>query len=148
MKKKIANMILNVINWYPTSDDDDGTIMTKLTKESSLDYKEIEHDLIDDEDDKYDNNIVIIPTQNYSEWNRIRTGNPSGNPKWQKEKYSRKVKMKKKIANMILNVTNGYPKGDNDVSREYGTNRILKMIDRQKLSKKKRMPNQWPDHPT
>ena len=56
--------------------------------------------------------------------------------------------MKKKIASMISNVTNGHPTSDSDVSREHETNEILKMIDRQKLTKKKRVPNQWPDHPT
>ena len=56
--------------------------------------------------------------------------------------------MKKKIASMIVNVTNGYPTSDDDVSREYGAKGILKKIDRRKLTKKKRMPNQWPDHPT
>jgi len=43
--------------------DDDDTIMTKLTQESSLECKELECNLIDEEDDKYDSNIVIIPTQ-------------------------------------------------------------------------------------
>ena len=43
--------------------DDDDDIMTKLTQESPLEYKEIEWNLIDDEDDKYDNNIVIISIQ-------------------------------------------------------------------------------------
>ena len=56
--------------------------------------------------------------------------------------------MKKKITSMIVSVTNGYPTSDDDVSREYGTKGILKMIDRRKLTKKKRVPNQWPDHPT
>ena len=106
--------------------------------------------LIDEEDHKYDSNLVIIPTQVLF---RMKP-----NVKWknkrkrkqqeQNEKYSRKVKMKKKIANMILNVTNGYPTIDNDVRREHETKGILKMIDQQKLTKKKRMPNQWPDHPT
>ena len=68
--------------------------------------------------------------------------------KWQKEKYSRKVKMKKEITSMIVSVTNGYPTSDDDVSRESETKGILKMIDRRKLTKKKRVPNQWPDHPT
>ena len=58
------------------------------------------------------------------------------------------MKMKKKIANMILNVTNGYPTSDDGVSREHETKGTLKMIDRRKLTKEKRMPNQWPDHPT
>jgi len=37
--------------------------MTETTQESSLDDEELECNLIDDENDKYDNNIVIIPTQ-------------------------------------------------------------------------------------
>ena len=38
--------------------------MNELTQESSLEYEEIKCNLIDDEDDKkYDNNIVIIPIQ-------------------------------------------------------------------------------------
>merc|ERR1712238_465703 len=119
-------------------DDDDDTIMTKLTQKSSLECKELECNLIDEEDDKYDGNIVIIPTQVLF---RMKP-----NVKWkskrkrkqqeQKEKYSRKVKMKKKIANMISNVTNGYPTSDDDVSREHETKGILKMIDRRKLTKK------------
>ena len=56
--------------------------------------------------------------------------------------------MKKKIANMILGVTNGYPTSEDDVSREHEAKGILKMIDRRKLTKNKRVPNQWPDHPT
>ena len=55
--------------------------------------------------------------------------------------------MKKKIASMISNVTNKYPNSEDEVSREYETKGILKLIDRQKLTKKKRVPNQWPDHP-
>ena len=116
-----------------------------------MDNKELECHLIDDEDDKYANNIVIIPTQVLF---RMKL-----NVKWkskskskrkqqeQKEKYSRKVKIKKKIANMISNVTNGYPTSDDDVSREHETKGILKMIDQRKLTKKKRVPNKWPDHP-
>jgi len=67
--------------------------------------------------------------------------------KKQKEKYSRKEKMKKKIASMILNATNEYSSSEDDVSRENETKGILRMIDRQRLTKKKRAPNQWPDHP-
>ena len=59
----------------------------------------------------------------------------------------RKVQQEK-IASMISNVTNRYPTSDNDVSTEHETKGILRMIDRGKLTKKKRMPNQWPDHPT
>ena len=43
--------------------DDDDTVMTKTTQEYSLASEEIECNLINDEDDTYDNNIVIIPTQ-------------------------------------------------------------------------------------
>ena len=62
--------------------------------------------------------------------------------KEQKEKYSRKVKMKNKILSMISNVTTGYSTSDDDVSREYETKGILELIDRRKLTKKKRVPNQ------
>ena len=68
--------------------------------------------------------------------------------KWQKEKYSRKVKMKKKIACMKSNITNEYPTSEENVSKENETKGILKLIDRRNLTKKKRVPNQWPDHPT
>ena len=44
-------------------DDDTASVITKITQESSLDNKEFACNLIDDGDDKYDNNIVIIPTQ-------------------------------------------------------------------------------------
>ena len=43
-------------------DDDDDTVITEITQEPSLDDQELECNLIDDDDDKYDNNIVIIPT--------------------------------------------------------------------------------------
>ena len=43
--------------------DNDDTVITKITQESSLDNKELECTQIDDKDDKYDNNIVLIPTQ-------------------------------------------------------------------------------------
>ena len=65
--------------------------------------------------------------------------------KRQKERYSRKMKMKKKITSMIMNATNEYPTSEEDVSR---TNETKGIIDRQRLTKKKRVPNQWPDHPT
>ena len=104
--------------------------------------------LIDDEDDKYDTNIVTITTQVLFRMKQNLNWKSKRNIKWQKEKYSRKVKMKKKIASMIVNVINGYPTSDDDVSREYGNKGILKMIDRRKLTKKKRVPNQWPEHPT
>ena len=80
--------------------------MTVLTQESSLECKKNECNLVDDEDDKYDNIIVIIPTQvlfrmkQNLNWKCKR----KRKKKRQKEKYSRKVKMKK-IANMITNAT-------------------------------------------
>jgi len=48
---------------------------------------------------------------------------------------------------MIVNVKNGYLTSDDDVSREHETTWILKMIDRRNLTKNKRVPNKWPDHP-
>ena len=128
-------------------DDDDGdTVITEITQESSLECEEIECNLIDDEDDQNEHNIVIIPTQVLYKMKHNLNWKSKQNKKWQKEKYSRKVK--KKIASMIVNVINGYSTSDDGLSREYGTKGILKMIDRHKLTKKKRMPNQWPDHPT
>ena len=62
------------------------------------------------------------------------------------KKYSREVKMKKKIVHMILNAANEYPMSEEDVRRDNETRGILKTIDQQELTKK-RMPNQWPDHP-
>ena len=41
----------------------DDTVITKITQEYSLEDEELECNLIDDKDDKYDNNIVMIPTQ-------------------------------------------------------------------------------------
>ena len=55
--------------------------------------------------------------------------------------------MKKKIASMILNATKGYPTREEDVSRDNEIKGILKIIDRQRLIQKKRVPNQWPYHP-
>ena len=125
--------------------------MTELTQESSLECEEIECNLIDDEDDKYDNNIVIIPTQVL-----FRMNDTTSNWKWknkrkqqrQKERYSRKMKMKKKIASMIMNATNEYPTSEEDVSKDNETKGILKTINQRSLTKKKKVPNQWPDHPT
>ena len=93
--------------------------MTELTQESPLDYKEIECNLIDDENDKYVNNIVIIPTQVLFKMKQNLICKRRLKQKWQKEKYSRKMKMKKKIASMISNVTNGYSTIDDDISREH-----------------------------
>ena len=41
-------------------DDDDDTVTTKTTQEYSLVSEELECNLIDDKDGKYDNNFVII----------------------------------------------------------------------------------------
>ena len=38
-------------------DDDDDTVITKFTQEYSVDDRELGCNLIDDEDDKYDNDI-------------------------------------------------------------------------------------------
>ena len=43
--------------------DDDDTAMTESTQEYSLASEKLESNLIDDKDDKCDNNFVIIPTQ-------------------------------------------------------------------------------------
>merc|ERR1712238_516690 len=120
-------------------DDDDDTIMTELTQGSSVDNGEFGCHLIDgEEDNKNDPNIVTTTTQVLFKMKQNLNWKPKQKKKWQKEKYSRKVKMKKKITSMIVSVTNGYPTSDDDVSREYGTKGILKMIDRRKLTKKKR----------
>ena len=100
-------------------DDDDDTIITEIAQESTLECKEIECNLIHDEDDKYDNNIVIIPAQILFRMKQNLNWNCKQKQKWQKEKCSRKVKMKKKMASMISNVTNGYLMSDDDVSREH-----------------------------
>ena len=55
--------------------------------------------------------------------------------------------MKKKIANMIANATKESPTSERDVSRDNETKGILKMTDQRRLIKKKRVPNQWLDHP-
>jgi len=62
------------------------------------------------------------------------------------KRYRRK--MKKEIASMIKNATNKYPTSEENVRKGNETKGILKAIDRRKLAKKKRVPNQWPDHPT
>ena len=82
-----------------TTQDDDDTVMTKITKHSSLENKEIEYNQIDDWDDEYDNHIIFISNQviirmsgndvmnvkilNYK-WKR------KWKKKWYKYKYSRK----------------------------------------------------------
>jgi len=82
-------------------DDDDETIMTELTQESSVDNEEFGCHLIDDEDDKYDTNMVTTTTQVLFKMKQNLNWKSKRNIKWQKEKYSRKVKMKKKIAGRL-----------------------------------------------
>ena len=126
-------------------------VITETTQKYSLAREEIKWNLIDEKDDTYASKIVIIPTQVL-----FRMKATTSNWKWknkrkqqrQKERYSRKMKMKKKIASMIMNATNEYPTSEENVSKENETKGILKLIDRRKLTKKKRVPNQWPDHPT
>ena len=55
--------------------------------------------------------------------------------------------MKKKIINMITNATKEYPTSEEDVSRDNETRGILKTINQRSLTKKKKVPNEWPDHP-
>ena len=127
--------------------------MTEFTQESPLKWEEIECNLIDDNDDEYDNNIVCISNKVII---RMRNNdgvdeeklNQNRNESGRKEKYNRKVEMKKKIANMIMNATKEYPSSEEDVKRDNETTGILKMINWQQLTKKKRVPNQWPDYPT
>ena len=68
-------------------DDDDDTIMTKITQESSLECKEIECNLIDDENGKYNNHIIIIPTQVLFRMKHDLNWKSKRKQKWQKEKY-------------------------------------------------------------
>ena len=111
-------------------DDDDDTIMTELTQGSSVDNGEFGCHLIDgEEDNKNDPNIVTTTTQVLFKMKQNLNWKPKRKKKWQKEKYSRKVKMKKKITSMIVSVTNGYPTSDDDVDREHETKKILKTID-------------------
>jgi len=116
-----------------------------------LDNQELECNLIDDNGNKYDGTIVIIPSQVL-----FRMNDTTLKWKWknkrkkqrQKEGYSRKMKMKKKRVNMTMNATNEYPNSGENVSKENQTKEILKLIDQCKLTKKKRVLNQWPDRPT
>ena len=64
---------------------------------------------------------------------------------WQKSKYSRK--MKKKIRTMLTNVTKEYPKSEKVVRGNNENKGIPKTINQRRLTKEKRVPNQWPDHP-
>mmetsp|Transcript_5755 Transcript_5755/g.6195 ORF Transcript_5755/g.6195 Transcript_5755/m.6195 type:complete len:134 (+) Transcript_5755:232-633(+) len=133
--------------------------MTKTTQEYSLVSKGIECNLIDDEDDEYANNIVcilnkvIIRMSNNDEMNGKKLnlkqkGKQKWKQQWQKSKYSRKMKIKNKIVIMITNITKEYTTSEEYVRRDNETKGILKMMHRRRLTKKKRVPNQWPDHPT
>jgi len=114
-----------------------------------LNDEDFECNLIDEEDDINNNDIVIILTQVLFRMNATTSNWKQKNKRKQqrqKEKYSRK--MKKNIASMMKNVTNEYPTSEENVSNKNETKGILKAIDQRKLTKKKRVPNQWPDHPT
>ena len=105
-------------------DNDDDTVITETTQESSLNNEDLECTLIDEEDDTNNNNIVIIPTQLLSRMNDTTSKWKWKNKKKQhrqKERYSRKMKMNKKIASMIMNATNEYPTCEENVSKENET---------------------------
>merc|ERR1712238_253828 len=104
-------------------DDDDDTVITEITQELLVDNGEFGCHLIDEEDDKYDTNIVTTTTQVLFKMKQNLNWKLKRKKKWQKEEYSRKVKMKKKTS-MIVSVTNGYSKSDDDVSRESETKGI------------------------
>ena len=77
-------------------DDDDDTVMTKLTQESSVDNRAFGCHLIDgEEDNKIDPNILTKTTQVLFKMKQNLNWKPKRKKKWQKEKYSRKVKMTK-----------------------------------------------------
>jgi len=58
------------------------------------------------------------------------------------------MKKRRKIATMRTNVTKGYPIREEGIGGNKETKGILKMIYRRRLTKKKRVSNQWPDYPT
>ena len=62
------------------------------------------------------------------------------------------MKMKTKLALMIFDLTRKecQTQANKTATRNKGTNRIPIMIriSKRKLMKKKKVPNEWPDHPT
>ena len=117
------------------------TIMTNSTQEYSSASKEIDYNLIDNEDAERVNNIVCISNNiiirdnggmNYKKLNTKQKWRQRWKERWkqrlQKNKYSRKMKMK--IVIMIMNATKVYPLSEEDVSRNNETKGILKMINR------------------
>ena len=62
-QKKIKRTKTIRTNEERKKEDDDDYVMTKSIQEYSLARKEIKYNLIDDEDDEYDNNIVCKPNQ-------------------------------------------------------------------------------------
>ena len=101
-----------------------------------MESKKIECNLIDDEDDKCDINVVLIPIQVIFrisdkklnlKWKRKQ--------KWQKEKYSRELKIKNKIATMIVNATKEYLTSEEDVRRVNETKKILNNDTKKKIDK-------------
>ena len=111
--------------------DDDDTVMTKTTQEYSLASEAseaIECNLINDEDGTYDNNIVIIPNQVLFKMNDDTLNlkwKSKRKQKWQKERYSKKIRIKNKIASMITNATKAYSTREKDISREL----LIRLID-------------------
>ena len=133
--------------------------MTELTQESLLESEETEVNLIGNDVEYNDNNMfirqIINKTSNYDEINDAEQNMKrkwkwkwKWKRKWRKYKYGRKKKMKKKIATMVMNATNEYHTSKEDAIGDKEIKGTLKMIYRRKLTKKKRVPNQWPDHPT
>jgi len=89
-----------------------------------LDNEELECNLIDEENDTYDNNIILIPTQvlpRMSDKKLNLKWKSKQKRKWQKERYSRKIKIKNKIASMITNATEAYLTSKEDVRRDNET---------------------------
>ena len=56
--------------------------MTEPTQESSLECEELECNLIDEEDDKYDSNFVIISTQVLFKMKQNLNWKSKQKPKW------------------------------------------------------------------
>ena len=49
---------------------------------------------------------------------------------------------------MIMNATKSHPMNEKKLRKDNDTKGILKTIDPRRLTKKKRVPNQWPAYPT
>ena len=55
--------------------------------------------------------------------------------------------MKTKIAIIIISSTKEYPTSEEDIRPDNETKEILKTTQQRRLTKKKRVPNQWLNHP-